>query len=256
MKTNQPDFKAYPYLKARQGVWKEIVRVVKKDVPGVETLVELGPGYCDFINQFPASSKTGFELNPEMRDYAAADVDLRIENALLMPGISNGSVDLVFAGNFLEHLDEESASLMLDNICRALKIGGHLILLQPNYRLCPESYFDDETHQTIFSDHNIREILIGKGFEISGGYIIAPMLSHEVGIEELTAHGNTQTIFHKVQFKLGVVGVLLHRIVGEDRPQFHHHRRQRQLHAVEGKAHHRAAHHHAVQLVLLHVKMR
>ena len=125
---------------------------------------QLGP-FCKEICEL-----TGFDRVLPMNTGAEA-VETAIKAArkwgYTVKGIPEDQAEiLVFAGNFLEHLDEESASLMLDNICRALKIGGHLILLQPNYRLCPESYFDDETHQTIFSDHNIREILIGKGFEI------------------------------------------------------------------------------------------
>jgi hypothetical protein len=64
---------AYPWLEERRSVWREIARYVRRDAPDVGTLVELGPGYCDFINQFPASRKIGFDLNPEMAAFAASD---------------------------------------------------------------------------------------------------------------------------------------------------------------------------------------
>jgi SAM-dependent methyltransferase len=129
--------------------------VIQKDAGEPSTVLELGAGYCDFINQFPAERKVAFDLNPEMRKFAAPDVDLRIRDAVLLPGIDDGSVDLVFASNFLEHLEVEQVHLMLSAIERVLRPGGRFILIQPNFRLCAAHYFDDPTHKTIFSDKNI-----------------------------------------------------------------------------------------------------
>jgi cyclopropane fatty-acyl-phospholipid synthase-like methyltransferase len=128
---------------------------VQKDAGEIHTLVELGTGYCDFINQFPANQKIGYDIRPEIAQFAGPEVDLRIQNAVGLPGIPNNSVDLVFASNFMEHLTQEELDTLLPRISEILTQRGMLILLQPNYRLCPDHYFDDETHQTIFSDKNI-----------------------------------------------------------------------------------------------------
>jgi len=156
----------YPYLKYRQGVWREIVRFVRKDAQKAETVVELGAGYCDFINQFPARRRIAFDLNPQMRKYADRGVDLRIEDACGIKWFGNNSVDLVFASNFMEHLDQAELDALLPNIHKVLKPGGKLILLQPNYRLYPDRYFDDKTHKTIFSDENITRFLETYGFSV------------------------------------------------------------------------------------------
>jgi SAM-dependent methyltransferase len=150
---------AYPWLECRRKVWREIARYVRRDAPDVGTLVELGPGYCDFINQFPASRKIGFDLNPEMSAFAASDVELRIESAIELAGIAPGGVDLVFASNFLEHLGADELDVLLSNLRRVLSRRGRLILIQPNYRRCPDSYFDDPTHRTVFHDGNIGDWL-------------------------------------------------------------------------------------------------
>ena len=39
----------------------------------------------------------------------------------------------------------------------------HLVLIQPNHRLCAANYFDDPTHRTIFDDANIGEWLARAG---------------------------------------------------------------------------------------------
>jgi SAM-dependent methyltransferase len=157
---------AYPFLTLRRGVWREIVRALARDAPGVETVIELGAGYCDFINQFPAPHKIAFDLNPEMRPFCAPDVELRIEDAVALEGIQEASVDLVFASNFLEHLVESDIHRILDNIHRVLRPGGRLMLIQPNYRLCEAHYFDDPTHLSVFSDENIGSYLARSGLKL------------------------------------------------------------------------------------------
>lgn len=162
--TNQTEIKksyigAYPFLKERHGVWREIIRGIRRDAGKPATVVELGAGYCDFINQFPATRKIAFDLNPEMKAFASVDVDFRVDNTLSLPGVGDRSVDLVFASNFLEHLGKSEVHLVLSNIQRVLRPGGRLILIQPNYRLCSKNYFDDKTHKTIFSDENIVDYI-------------------------------------------------------------------------------------------------
>jgi SAM-dependent methyltransferase len=154
---------AYPYLRGRRAVWREIARYVARDVGPVGTLVELGAGYCDFVNQFPAARKLAFDLNPEMKRWAAPDVELRIESAIEMPGLAPGAVDLVFASNFLEHLEEPEVAALLARVREVLSPCGRLVLLQPNHRLCAEHYFDDPTHRTIFDDENVAEHLAEAG---------------------------------------------------------------------------------------------
>ena len=166
MTAPNPYVGAYPELRGRRAVWGAIARFVARDARDVDTLVELGPGYCDFLNQFPAKRKVGFDLNPEMKRFAAQGVELRIESAIGLHGIAPSSVDLLFASNFLEHLEGEELDELLPAIRRALSPRGRLILVQPNHRLCAERYFDDPTHRTIFDDANVAEWLGRHGLRV------------------------------------------------------------------------------------------
>jgi len=159
--------KQYPYLAGRRGVWRELVRFISKNCGQVDTVLEIGPGYCDFINQFPASIKICFEQNESMAEYAATDVDFRCEDAVTLNGVPDDSIDLVFASNVLEHLNKDQLQTIMPRIGQILKQTGWLILIQPNYRLCQERYFDDETHQTIFSDNNIVAFLEQYNFTVT-----------------------------------------------------------------------------------------
>lgn len=154
----------YRYLSSRRGVWRAVVEYVANDVGPVESLLELGPGYCDFINQFPAARKIAIDLNPEMRAFAAPGVDFRIGDAAQLAGVAERSVDLVFASNFLEHLTLAGAGRLVAKIGRVLRPGGRVALLQPNFRLCPARYFDDPTHRTAFSEGDLANLLLAGGF--------------------------------------------------------------------------------------------
>ena len=166
MNRANPYIGAYPFLKGRRRVWREIARFVRKDVPSAHTVVELGAGYCDFINEFPATRKIAFDLNPEMAAFAAPEVELRTSDATTLPGIQPESVDLVFASNFLEHLKQDELDALLPRIRCVLAPGGRLVLIQPNYRLCADRYFEDPTHQTIFDDANIVKLLATHALQV------------------------------------------------------------------------------------------
>ena len=47
---------------------------------------------------------------------------------------------------------------------RVLRSGGRLILIQPNYRLRPQQYFDDYTHVAVFTDRSLPDMLEANGF--------------------------------------------------------------------------------------------
>ncbi len=166
MSAANPYVGAYPWLDGRRGVWREIVRVVHRDARDAATVIELGAGYCDFINQFPAPRRLAFDLNPDMARFSAPGVELRIEDCTRLPGIADASVDLVFASNFLEHFDRAGIDALLGGVRRALRPRGRLILLQPNHRRCAAHYFDDPTHVTIFDDRNIGGFLAPHGLRV------------------------------------------------------------------------------------------
>lgn len=156
----------YPFLRYRRAVWREIIRYVVKDAGPVDTLIELGTGYGDFITQYPARQKLAYDLNPAMRAFIGPDVVFYPESADMIRLLPEASVDLVFASNFLEHLDAPALDRLLPLIRRVLRPGGRFILIQPNYRRCADRYFEDDTHETIFSDDDIGPFLAGYGLDV------------------------------------------------------------------------------------------
>jgi SAM-dependent methyltransferase len=158
--------KKYPFIDERKAVWKEIAMYIYKNVGEQGVVLELGAGFCDFINQFPSKKKICIELNEERKKFASSEVDFLCGDVLQEIQKLKTEVSMVFASNFLEHFSEEQLGDLLPRIHNILNANGKLVLIQPNYRLCKNSYFDDETHQTIFSDENIVQFLEKFDFKV------------------------------------------------------------------------------------------
>lgn len=157
----------YPELRGRAGVWREIARWLSARVGPVEHLVELGPGYGDFINAYPAARKSAVDVNAAMERHFASEV--RFHHAELPGGwpFAEESIDLVFASNFLEHLERPAVREVLERAWAGLRPGGRIALLQPNFRLSARHYFEDPTHVSVWSDGELAQLLLEVGFEIA-----------------------------------------------------------------------------------------
>ena len=151
----------------RKKVWDAIVdHLQPKFFNNIETVVELGCGYGDFINSVKAVNKIAVDIN-DCKDYLSSDVTFYKKNVIDLEFIKTNSVDLVFASNLVEHLVWEEIDKMIHEVRRILKKSSKLVLIQPNYRLCSSNYFDDYTHRTIFSDVSLRDYLKSQGFRIN-----------------------------------------------------------------------------------------
>ena len=102
-----------------------------------------------------------------MADFASPEVELRVTDAREPLGVDPASVDLVFASNFLEHLDAAEVAVLLPRVREVLVPRGRLILIQPNHRICGDRYFEDPTHRTVFDDRSIVDWLTRYGFSVS-----------------------------------------------------------------------------------------
>lgn len=154
----------------RQAVWKEIVRFLDDHIVGRKTILDLGAGYCDFINQVKAPRRVAIDISEESDHYCDPEVEFVRASVLDLSVLADDSVDLVHASNLLEHFDDDDLGVIISEIHRVLAPGGRLILLQPNYRLAYRHYFDDYTHKKVWTHVSLRDFLTAHHFRAVKDY--------------------------------------------------------------------------------------
>jgi SAM-dependent methyltransferase len=149
-------------------VWEILwQRVFSRWVPEQAVLVDLGAGYCEFINSARAQRRIAVDLNPETARAAEAGVEVHAVSADKLDFLADGSVDVVFSSNFLEHLPSKDAvSRVLAEIHRVLKPGGRVVLMGPNIRYLAGKYWDYFDHHVALSHASVCEALELQGFRL------------------------------------------------------------------------------------------
>jgi SAM-dependent methyltransferase len=137
-------------------------------VAPADTVLDLGAGYCDFINNVVAQRRIAVDLNPDTQRHAAAGVEvLAIDLEHLHTRLAPGSVDLVFASNVLEHLRSPDALLaVLESVHSVLRPRGQLVIMQPNVRHVGAGFWDFFDHTLPLTEKGMAEALGVAGFEV------------------------------------------------------------------------------------------
>ena len=156
----------------RQRVWKELIsRMFSRWVPPESTVLDLGCGYCEFINQIPARKKYGMDLNPDAARNAAPDVAIVQQDCSQPWNVAPGSLDAVFTSNFFEHLPTKThLERTLTHAWHALRSGGRLIAMGPNIRCLPGAYWDFYDHHIPLTELALAEVMKKCGFAIETMY--------------------------------------------------------------------------------------
>ena len=153
----------------RAAMWKVLCqRVLQRYVQPTDTVVDLGAGFCEFINAVHCGRKIAVDANAEMVQFAASGVDTVVGDIpAVLERFPTGSAQVVFCSNFLEHLRDKDAVLaVLSEVGRLLATGGRLIVLQPNIRYAYKEYWDFFDHHVPLSHGSLAEALRMAGFEI------------------------------------------------------------------------------------------
>ena len=152
----------------RAKMWSHLVRYLSDYVPREGAVLELGAGYCYFINGVTARRRVAVDLSETVGRAAAPGVEAIVGDALAaLPRMPPEQFDFVFASNFLEHFEWPVLDALASEIRRVLRPGGRLALVQPNFHLQPGRYFDDYTHRAIFTDVSIADWLAASGLHVT-----------------------------------------------------------------------------------------
>ncbi len=145
----------------RSEVWKILVskfffKWIKKNY----TILDLGCGYGEFINQVDCKFRHAMDLNSKVINYLQDNITFHEQDCSKEWSVEPNSFDLIFTSNFFEHLpNKNSLNETISEIKRALKPEGLLIAMGPNISVLKGKYWDFWDHHIGLTDQSMQELL-------------------------------------------------------------------------------------------------
>ncbi|MCV7092367.1 glycosyltransferase [Mycobacterium interjectum] len=157
---------------SRLAIWAVLVRdFFQAWIRRSDTVVDLGCGYGEFLNQVSAARRIGVDLNPDSAGMLEPGIEFHHQRADDLGFLAEASVDVVFTSNLLEHLQsKEEVERTVAEVRRVLKPGGHFIAMGPNIRFVDGDYWDFWDHTVPISDRSLIELLASCDFEVVDSY--------------------------------------------------------------------------------------
>jgi SAM-dependent methyltransferase len=156
------------HAKWRRDLWKVLVdgffaRWISSDA----TVLDYGCGAGEFINAVEARRRIGVDARESSRETLDAEVEFCLPSGVLIPQIEDGSIDVVFCSNLLEHLpDRETVTELMLELRRVLRPDGRLLILGPNLRYTGGAYWDFFDHILPFTHLTMTEALATGDLEV------------------------------------------------------------------------------------------
>ncbi len=152
----------------RNKVWSILCRYFfHRYIKKQHTILDLGAGWGEFTRNISASKKYAMDLNPDSGDRVSGFANFLHQDCSTAWPLADGTLDVVFTSNFLEHLPNKSAiEATLNEARRCLKDDGLIVCIGPNIRYLHGAYWDYWDHHIPISDLSMAEVLILQGFTI------------------------------------------------------------------------------------------
>ncbi len=108
------------------------------------------------------------DRHPEVVTTARGRVTYRYHSMTDLTSFGDASVDLVYSGQSFEHVTPEDGVMVLKEVFRILRPGGHLALDTPNGRVTrlQQEEFIDPDHKVEYTVDEMVNLLTGAGFDI------------------------------------------------------------------------------------------
>jgi SAM-dependent methyltransferase len=150
---------------SRAAVWEEIAPHVHGLMGSPTTVLDPAAGRGEFIGSIDAKERWAVDEVAYPEAESAPGVKVVI-SGIMDAELPDGHFDGVFVSNFLEHLhDQEAISRFLEKMRNAMRTGGRIAIMGPNYRYCAKEYWDCADHYVALTHVAIAEHLYAAGFE-------------------------------------------------------------------------------------------
>lgn len=152
----------------KEKIWEVLCRhYFQKYVAPSDTVLDLACGQGEFIRHIHCAHRIAVDLNAQVASILPPEIRFINTRADDLTGVASESVDLVFASNFFEHLEDKRAmDAVLKEVLRVLKRGGRLLNMQPNILYEPGRYWDFYDHHLPLSHRSAEEGFVKNGFVV------------------------------------------------------------------------------------------
>jgi hypothetical protein len=151
----------------RDVLWQSLWRYrFSAMVRPADCVLDLGAGYCNFINHVKARRRIAVDTWDGFPAYLAPGIEYRVGSVTDLEFLEDGAVDFAFASNLFEHLTKDEFSAVLAALRPKLSVDGTLTIIQPNYRYAFREYFDDFDHKSVYSHVSLADYLVANGYEV------------------------------------------------------------------------------------------
>lgn len=150
---------------SRQAVWTQIARYVHERLGAPRSVLDPAAGRGEFITAVPAADRWAVDA-VRQGDLESAGVKMIIAD-IMDAELPADYFDGVFLSNFLEHLpDQDAVGMVLAKLRDAMRPGGRIAIMGPNFRYCAKDYFDCADHTVILTHVGAEEQVYAAGFEV------------------------------------------------------------------------------------------
>jgi len=155
-------------LKAKKLVWKALCeKFFQKWVRETDTVLDLGAGHGEFLRYIRCAARIAVELHQDAGRWLPEGTRLLQTPSWELGEIPAGSVNVVFASNFFEHLPDKDKLLQtLGEVNRVLVPKGTLLILQPNLAFLHGRFFDFFDHYLPLTHKSMSEALNLAGLQV------------------------------------------------------------------------------------------
>lgn len=152
----------------RMEVWRILCRdYFSRYVLPEYTILDMGSGWGEFINNIDAACKYAMDLNPDAKSRLNSNIHFLQQDCSQEWDIPENHLDIVFSSNFLEHLpDKQHIESTITEMYRGLREGGLAIFLGPNIKYVGGAYWDFWDHFIPLTEQSLAEVLRLKGFQV------------------------------------------------------------------------------------------
>jgi SAM-dependent methyltransferase len=151
---------------SRQAVWSAITDDLFVRMGKPEVVLDPAAGRGEFISAVPARERWAIDQMPSVTELESKGIHTVVSDMFDVE-LPPGHFDGVLLSNTLEHLmTYEDVQRCLRKMHDAIRPGGVVAVLGPNFKYCADEYFDCADHVLALTHISVQEHLYAAGFDI------------------------------------------------------------------------------------------